>query len=121
MNSALWIVQVILAVVYGAAGYLKTFQMARAQETLTMTKRHSESFVRMVGVFELLGAFGVILPLLTGILPWLTPVAAVGLALIQLLAIFTEHLPTKEMTALPLNAVLLILAAFVAAGRFVLA
>ncbi len=121
MNIALWIVQIVLAGVYGLAGYLKTFQMTKAQEMLTMTKRHPESFVRMVGVFELLGAFGIILPVLTGILPWLTPLAAVGLALIQLLAIFTEHLPNKETHELPLNGALLILAVFVAVGRFMLA
>ncbi len=121
MNIALWIVQIVLAAVYGITGFLKTFQMAKAQEMLTMAKRHSEDFVRMVGVFELLGALGVVLPVFTGILPWLTPLAAAGLALIQLLAIFTEHLPNRETKALPVNLVLFVLAVFVAAGRFVMA
>jgi uncharacterized membrane protein YphA (DoxX/SURF4 family) len=59
-----------------------------------------------------------LLPMLTGILPWLTPVAALGLVLVQVLAIFTEHTPNKEYKALPFNLVLLLLAAFVAYGRF---
>ena len=42
-------------------------------------KNRSDTFVRFVGIAELLGALGLFLPLLTGILPWLTPLAAVGL------------------------------------------
>jgi hypothetical protein len=56
----------------------------------------------------------------TGILPWLTPIAAIGLSLIQLLAIFTEHLPKKELNILPVNIVLLALAIFIVFGRWVL-
>jgi uncharacterized membrane protein YphA (DoxX/SURF4 family) len=51
-------------------------------------------------------------------MPWLTPLAAIGLALIQILAIFTEHLPKKEYNVIPVNVVLLALALFVVIGRW---
>jgi len=48
----------------------------------------------------------------------LTVLAAIGLALIQTLAIFTVHLPKKEYKVLPINVVLLALSLFVAIGRW---
>jgi hypothetical protein len=62
------------------------------------------------------GAIGLILPLLTGILPWLTPVAAAGLVLTMLGAMAT-HIRRHENQMLVVNLVLLSLAAFVAYGR----
>jgi uncharacterized membrane protein YphA (DoxX/SURF4 family) len=119
MNTVLWIVQILLALLYVTAGALKTFATAKAKEQLPWAKRHSDNFVRFVGAAELMGALGLLLPMLTGIMPWLTPVAALSLVLVQILAIFTEHLPAKEYKALPFNLVLLALAVFVAYGRFV--
>lgn len=120
MNIALWIVQVLLVAMYGMAGIMKAFQTAKAKEQLPWAKDRSDSFVRFVGISELLGALGLILPSVTGVLPWLTPLAAVGLTMIQLLAIFTEHLPKKEYNVIPINIVLLALSIFVVAGRWVL-
>ncbi len=119
MNIALWIVQVLLALVYGMAGMMKTFQTEKTKEMLSWAKRHSTGYVRMVGSFELLGALGLILPALTGVLPWLTPLAALGLSLVQVLAIVTEHLPNKEYKVIPGNVVLLALSVFAAYGRFI--
>jgi putative oxidoreductase len=119
MNIALWIVQVLLAAMYGMAGTLKTFKTAKAKEQMPWAKNHSDSFVRFVGISELLGAIGLILPIFTGILPWLTPAAAIGLSVIQLLAIFGEHLPKKEYNVLPINVVLLALSAFIVFGRWI--
>jgi uncharacterized membrane protein YphA (DoxX/SURF4 family) len=118
MNIALWVVQILLALLYFAAGVLKTFMVPKAKGQMPWAQRHSENFVRFVGISELLGALGLILPILTGILIWLTPVAALGLVVVQLLAIFIEHLPAKETKAIPFNLLLLALAAFVAYGRF---
>lgn len=120
MNIALWIVQGLLAAMYGMAGVMKTFQTSKAREQLPWAKNRSDGFVRFVGTSELLGALGLILPLLTGVLPWLTPLAAIGLTVIQLLAIFTEHLPKKEYNVIPVNVVLLALAVFVVFGRWTL-
>ena len=117
MNIALWVIQGLLAVVYLAAGGLKSLQPVRAQEQMPWAKRHTTDYLRRVGVVEVLGALGLILPAATGILPWLTPLAALGLAIVQLLAIFMEHLPSKETKALPMNVVLLVLALCVVVGR----
>ena len=120
MNIALWIAQILLAAMYGMAGSLKTFQTAKAKEQFPWAKNRSDNFVRFVGTSELLGALGLILPLLIGSLPWLTVLAAIGLTLIQLLAIFTEHLPKKEYNVIPVNIALLALAMFVVIGRWTL-
>ena len=120
MNIALWIVQGLLAVMFGMAGVMKTFQTAKAKEQMSWAKNRSDGFVRFVGISELLGALGLILPLVTGILPWLTLLAAIGLILIQVLAIFTEHLPKKEYNVIPVNIVLIALAVFIVIGRWTL-
>lgn len=120
MNIALWIAQVLLAVLYGMAGILKALQTSKAKEQMPWAKNRSDAFVRFIGTSELLGALGLILPMLTGILAWLTPIAAIGLSLIQLLAIFTEHLPKKEFNIVPANIVLLALSTFIVIGRWIL-
>jgi hypothetical protein len=75
-------------------------------------------FLKVVGILELMGAAGLILPGLTKILPILTPIAAVGLVLTMVGAIVV-HLPRKEYANVGGNVVLLLMAAFVAYGRFV--
>ena len=122
MSIALWIAQVLLAGMYGMAGNMKMFQPDSVRKNAQMTWAHDkqDEYIRFVGISELLGAVGLILPILTGILAWLTPVAAIGLSLIQLLAIFTVHLPKKEYNVIPVNIVLLALSVFVTYGRFAL-
>lgn len=120
MNIALWIAQGLLAGLYLMSGTMKTLQTAKAKDQFPWAKNRSDEFVRFVGISEILGALGLILPLLTGILPWLTALAALGLSLIQLLAIFTEHLPKKEYNVIPVNAVLLAMSVFITVGRWLL-
>ena len=120
MNIALWSVQALLALVFGIAGAFKLFQTSMARERMSWAKNRSDRFIRFVGISELLGAAGLVLPMVTGVLPWLTPLAAFGLALIQVLAIATEHLPKKEFGALPMNGVLLAMSAFTIIGRWAL-
>lgn len=118
MNIVLWTVQGLLAAMYLMAGLMKTFRTAKAKEQFPWAKNRSDSFVRFVGTSEMLGALGIILPMLTSILPWLTVLAATGLSLIQVLAITTEHLPKKEYQVLPMNAFLLVLSVVIIIGRF---
>lgn len=112
----------MLATLYLMVGNMKTFQPAKVRENPRMTWAHGQpdQYIRFVGVPEVLGSLGLILPLLTGILPWLTVLAAIGLTLIQVLAIFKEHLPKKEYDVLPLNIVLLALSIFVVIGQWAL-
>ena len=77
----------------------------------------SQGSVRIIGALEVLGTIGIVLPALTGILPWLTPLAALGLVLTMIGAALT-HLRRSEYSVITVPAVLLILAAFVAYGRF---
>jgi uncharacterized membrane protein YphA (DoxX/SURF4 family) len=114
------VAQILLAAMFGMAGVMKTFQTAKAKEQLPWAKDRSDGFVRFVGTSELLGALGLVLPLLTGVLPRLTVIAAAGLLLIQLLAIFTEHLPKKEYNVIPINLVLIAISVFIVVGRWTL-
>lgn len=120
MNTALWIVQILLALAFGMAGIMKATQ---PKEKLAQQMKWVEDFapntVKGIGTLELLAAIGLVLPALTGILPILTPLAAVGLVLTMIGAALT-HLRRKETPMIAINAVLLALAAFVAYGRFVL-
>ena len=118
MNTALWIVQILLALAFGMAGFMKITQ---PKEKLAGQMKWVEDFapntVKGIGALEALAAIGLILPMLTGILPILTPLAAVGLILTMIGAMLT-HLRRKETPMVAINAVLLILAACVAYGRF---
>jgi uncharacterized membrane protein len=80
----------------------------------------SHGLVTFIGVSELLGGIGLILPALSHILPWLTPLAAVGLAVVMVLA-SGFHATRREYSHIATNVVLFVLAAFVAYGRFVIA
>ena len=77
----------------------------------------SELLVRFIAVAEIAGALGMILPPVTRIVPVFTPLAGVGLAVIQVLAMGV-HLMRGEFGVLPVNLVLLALALFVAWGRW---
>lgn len=117
MNIALWIVQVLLGGMFVMAGVMKAFQYERAKASLPWVKDVPSSLTRFIGIAELLGGLGLLLPAITGILPWLTPLAGAGLALVMVLAI-GFHASRREAQAIGFNAVLLVLAAFVAYGRF---
>jgi len=119
MNIAVWVVSGLLAAAYLTAGILKT---TRSKEALKPNMPWVEDFspgtVKFIGIVELLGAIGLILPWLLGIADVLTPLAATGLALIQLLAIPVHVRRGEAAQALPVNIVLLAAAAFVAIARF---
>jgi len=116
MNVALWVIQVFLALAFIASGGMKVFAYERYE---AMTEKNGPSgitrgLVTFIGICELAGAFGVVLPMATGIAPWLSAWAAVGLATVMLLAI-GYHVRRREPPAVP--AILFALAVFVAVGR----
>ncbi len=120
MNIALWASQIILAIIFLMAGSMKTFQpLDKLAQTMDWVKS-SPPLTRFIGIVEILGVLGLILPAATRILPWLTPIAAIGLAIIMVLAI-GFHVIRKEYKTLPVLVVILLLSIFVAYGRFVLA
>ena len=119
MNVALWIAQGLLALIFLVTGLMQVTQpKEKLARIMTFVEDFSPSTVRLIWIVGLLGAAGVVLPTLTGILPWLTPLAAVGLAVTMVSAALT-HRRRKEYPMIGLNAVLLALSVFVAYGRFV--
>jgi uncharacterized membrane protein YphA (DoxX/SURF4 family) len=120
MGIALWVVQVLLAVAFLGAGGIKLSQpKEKLAKNMAWVEDFSQGTVRLIGTLEVLGAVGLVLPALTGVLPWLTPLAALGLVLTMVGAILT-HLRRSEYSAITVPVVLLVLAAFVAYGRFFL-
>lgn len=118
MSIALWVLQILLALMFLMAGVQKSFRPEeKLHESFPWAQDFSLGTVRFIGVSELLAAVGLILPAVTGIWPILTPLAAVGLAIIMLLAMVV-HYRRNEYGAIGFNAVLLILAVVVAWGRF---
>lgn len=119
MNRALWIVQVLLALLFLFAGGAK-FVVPVDQMTQGMPAWMSISFLHVVGACEVLGAIGLILPGLLRIKPGLTPLAAACLTIIVIGATVVTVMSGMIATAL-LPLVTAILAAFVAYGRWRLA
>jgi len=117
-NIGLWVAQVLLAVVYAMAGFMKLTQPIDALVASGMgyAGDYPELLTRFIGTAEVLGAIGIILPALTRIMPRLTPMAALGFSTIQILAIIL-HTTRGEYSVLPVNAVLLALSLFVFWGR----
>lgn len=118
MDIFLWVLQGLLAAMFGLAGVMKTTQpKEKLAGNMPWVDDFSLGTVRFIGAMELLAALGLILPAATGIATVLTPLAAVGLAVTMVLAAAT-HARRKESSAIAMNAVLLIVTAVVAWGRF---
>jgi uncharacterized membrane protein YphA (DoxX/SURF4 family) len=116
-NISLWVAQVLLAVAFGMAGFMKMTQpIAELAQKMVWPGDVSPALVRFIGVSEFAAALGLILPAATRIKPALTPLAGAGLVLIMLFAAIF-HAARGEFGALPMNFVLGALAAFVAWGR----
>src|SRR5215831_18563801 len=119
MNIALWVIQILLALAFLMVGTVKVTQPKEAlAKRMAWVNDASTPTVRLIGTLEILGAIGLILPMLTNILPWLTPVAAVGLVLTMIGAMIV-HLRRGEGSRITVNIVLLAMAFIVAYGRFV--
>jgi hypothetical protein len=114
MNLALWIVQVLLALLFLFAGGMK---LVLPLEKLAGPVALPGFFLRFIGVCEALGGLGLILPGLLRIRPGLTPLAAAGLVIIMIGATaITLASGDVAMALIPLLVGLL--AAFVAYGRW---
>lgn len=119
MNTALWIIAGLLAVVFLGAGALK---LVRSKEALAAggfkwVQDYSATGVRLIGIAEILGAVGLILPPLVKIAPIFVPIAAVCLVVVMIGATYT-HAKFKEYPQVGITVLIAVLAAFVAWGRF---
>ena len=117
-NISLWVVQIILAISFGMAGFMKSTQpIAELAEKMVWPGAVPPALVHFIGLSELAAGIGLILPAATRIKPVLTPLAAVGLVVIMVFAAIF-HVTRGEFGSLPVNFVYGALAAFVAWGRF---
>lgn len=119
MNLALWIVAIVLAAVFVGSGLMKQFV---PKEKLVASgqgwaKDYSSSNIRLIGLAEILGAIGLVLPAAVHIAPILVPLAATGLVLVMAGAAVV-HARRNEPMNVAVNLVLIALAVFVAWGRF---
>ena len=115
LNIALWILQVLLAVVYVAHGWMMV--SPPAELVALMNEQLGEGFRLFIGVAELLAAAGLILPGVTRILPWLTPLAAAGLMIVMGSATVL-HITRGESGSAVSAAVLFVLVTIVAYTRW---
>ncbi len=121
MNAFLWILQAVLAAVFLMAGTMKLTKsradLAAAQPARMAWIEHvSDSTARMAGGAEVLGALGLILPGVTGIVPVLVPTASAGLAVTMILAA-VFHTRRGESQGVVINLVLAVFAVVVLWGR----
>ena len=118
MNIFLWVLAGVLAAVFLLAGARKATQpMAKLAEDMSFVNDASEAQVRAIGVVEILGALGLILPAATGVAVVLPPLAAAGLA-ITMVGAAVVHARRKEFPNIAVNVVLGGLALLVAILRF---
>ena len=123
MNIALWILQGFLAAIFLIAGAIKVIKSkdelkALGGEKMNWVDSISAISVKLIGTLEVLAAIGLILPQLTGILPWLVPLAAFGLVLTMIGAVMLHQRRGDGPKAIVQVIILLVMAAFTTYGRF---
>lgn len=111
MNKTAWIIQGFLAAVFLFHGFILINPPEAMQARFTELP-FSQSFMTFIGIAELLGAVGLILPKALNILPFLTTLAAAGLGVIMLGAVGTHVIQGDIAGALP-TFILTLLCAFV--------
>ncbi|MDA8346514.1 MAG: DoxX family protein [Thermaerobacter sp.] len=120
MNIILWVVQVVLALMFLMAGVMKaTRPINELAKRMRWVEGVSPGLVRFVGVSEILGAIGLVLPGLAHFAPWLTVAAGIGLAVVMVLAA-QLHMRLGERSAIRVNGILFLLALVVVVGRAML-
>lgn len=120
MNLALWIIAGVLAFAFAGSGVMKLVQSKDklvASPTGGWAADWSPASIKLIGVAEILGAIGLILPAVLHVAPTLVPLAAIGLILVMFGAAVV-HARRHELPNVAINVALLLLAAFVAWGRF---
>ncbi len=118
MNTLVWMLQIVLALAFAAAGLMKlTTPRAELATKMGWAEDFSDGTVQLIGAFELAAAVGLILPWATGILPGLTLLAALGLVALMLLAARVHH-RRNESQMVMIDLVLAALAVVVAIRRF---
>jgi len=119
MNTVLWVMQIILALLFLMAGGMKVVTpYAQFIQKMPWGKDLQPRTIKAVGVLEVLGALGLVLPGLLNFLPTLIPYAAAGLAVTMIGAAWL-HVRRKERQQVVVNFVLMAVALLICVGRFV--
>ncbi|MEI9958945.1 MAG: DoxX family protein [Ferruginibacter sp.] len=118
MNTALWIIQSLLAAFFLMAGFGKLSSSKQQHIDDGHIKPGASLLpIWILGILELLGSIGIIVPWLTGIVPALTPITAVCFCIVMVAALVV-HIQKQQYKFLPLPLVVIALAAVVAYYRF---
>ena len=119
MNTALWITQAFLAVVFIYSGWAKSTKSTTQLVAMGQTgvEHLSTSLIRFIGLSELIGVVGLLLPWYTQLIPKLTPIAAFCLGLIMIPA-SVIHYRRHEYPAVGFNILVFLLCGFMAYGRW---
>lgn len=118
MNTTIWIIQGITGAMFVLAGLMKSTQpKEKLAKGMPWVNDFSAGTVKLIGLSQLLGGLGLIIPWATGILPVLTPIAGAMLGLVMIFAA-AYHIKKKEFKAIGMNFFLFALAVFVSYGRF---
>lgn len=113
MNTAIWIIQGVLAALFSMHAIMVLISSKQKPDD----KNPSVLQMRIIAILELLGVIGIIIPYLTGILPILTSLSAIGFSVVMVGALVV-HYKKKEYKILSLIVLLLILSWVVAYYRF---
>ena len=116
MNTLIWIIQSLLAVVLTVHGIAMFNPPPPVQESVVKKMGYSLGFLKIIGTLEVLGGLGLILPSWTQILPWLSPLAALGLVIIMIGAA-VSHARQGEGKQTLATSVVTLLVVFIAIGR----
>ena len=118
MNVVFWAFQGILALIFIVLGEMKsTHHIPRLALRVKWVNDFEPEVIRLVGIAELLGGFGLILPMMTNIQPILTPIAACALAVVMVLAAI-YHFRKGQHMAIRLNLALFVICLAIAFYRF---
>ena len=102
MKKALWILQGILALMFFMPGLMKLMTpYNELGEQMAWATRVSPELVLFIGVCEILGAIGIILPSALRIMPIVIPIAAAGLSVIMLLGVANHMMAGETMESIP--------------------
>jgi putative oxidoreductase len=116
-NITLWIAQVLLAGMFIMSGFMKLAQpIDQLSQMLPWANQLPETLVRFIGLSEVLGGLGLVLPAMLRIKPQLTAWAALGLVAVMLFAAIF-HASRGEFSAIGMNIILALIAGFIAWGR----
>jgi hypothetical protein len=118
MNTALWIMQGVLAALFIIPGIMKLITPGeKLREKMKAAPEKSLLPTRLLGLLEVLGVIGIIVPYYTGIFPVLTPITALCFAVVMVGAVVV-HAQKHEYKTLPVLGVAFVLSLVVAYYRF---